>query len=446
MMSNIDILTLTSYFIGSFACCLGIIFVSKFLLHCNLKSIKFYRYLLIIFFTFFYIINSLVFDNIAKLLGTLLILFFNYKLIFSKNNKDSFLYSIATCLIFIISETLFAFLTSVIDLLFVTNYGQIIIKSPIANLIISLFACLITYLVRNKVKKNIEILNKKNNVLIAFIGFVTALVTLASIYKLSINNWRLNYTFILNMIIIYGCISLMIILIRQYIESKEASEKYKIHEEYLKTAADLIEKYSSTIHKYNNNLIAIKGYINNDIDEANKYIDSLLDVYKDKKYSWFSKLNNITIDSIRYMLYYKLSKAEGLNLKLSIIVSKELKKQKFKNLSIHEMGYLSDIMGEYLDNAIYAANESLEKELILDIFIENNKLNFIISNTYKEKFDIKLITKNGYTTKGKGHGLGLYEIDKIIRKNEFIDNCYEVQDNYFIVKLSLDIIEFSDKK
>ena len=104
------------------------------------------------------------------------------------------------------------------------------------------------------------------------------------------------------------------------------------------------------------------------------------------------------------------------------------------------------MIGEYFDNAIYAASESSEKELNLDLFLNDNKYIFILSNTYKENFDIKLINKNGYTTKGKGHGLGLYEIDKIIKKSKFIDSSYEVVDNYFVVNLTLNIIKQVEKK
>ena len=43
---------------------------------------------------------------------------------------------------------------------------------------------------------------------------------------------------------------------------------------------------------------------------------------------------------------------------------------------------------------------------------EDNKIVFTIANTYSGEIDLSLITKNGYTTKGKGHGLGLYDIDK----------------------------------
>ena len=129
-------------------------------------------------------------------------------------------------------------------------------------------------------------------------------------------------------------------------------------------------------------------------------------------------------------------------MKISVNVSGELKKViDFKC----DINILLDMIGEYFDNAIYASNESLEKQLILDLFLENDKIVFIITNTYKEKFDVKSITKNGYTTKGNGHGFGLYEIDKIIKKNEFINCNYEVIDNYFIVNLSINVI-FKDNK
>ena len=78
---------------------------------------------------------------------------------------------------------------------------------------------------------------------------------------------------------------------------------------------------------------------------------------------------------------------------------------------------------------------------MLDIFTQDDKINFIISNTYKNDFDIDLITKSEYSTKGKGHGLGLYDIDKQLKKINYIDIDYKKIDNYFVVEVELDIIE-----
>ena len=439
MMMKFDILTWINYFVGAFACCMGILYTSKILLEVDLSKIKIYKYLLVFVFTIFYIINSLVFDNIIKLFGTLLILFLNYKILFNQNNSNSIIYSIVTCLLFTISETLFAILISTIDLIFSSDFGEVVIKSMFANIIISILVCGLSFVFKSTLKKYVKKITDNNSANITVIGIVIMFITLASIYKLSNNSWEFNYSFVLNIIIIVGCILLMIVMMLQYIKNKEVTQKYKTQQEYLKTSADLIEKYSSTIHKYKNNLITIKGYVNNDKEKANTYIDSLLDNYKAKKYSWFSKINYFEIDTLRYLIYYKLSKAEDNNLKLVVTVSKELKDVKYRELPVNEVGILSDIIGEYLDNAIYAASESDEKILVLDIFTQDDKINFVISNTYKNDFDINLITKSGYTTKVLS--IKKKKLVRQIKKINCIDIDYKKIDNYFIVEAKLDIIE-----
>jgi len=215
--------------------------------------------------------------------------------------------------------------------------------------------------------------------------------------------------------------------------------KYELLNDYLKTSADLIEKYSSTVHKYKNNLIALKGYMKTDMKEANNYIDELLENYKTKKYNWFSKINFIKIDTIRYFIYYKLIKAEELNLRILTTVSDDIKMIGNKLLKINQINIILEIIGEYFDNAIYASNESLEKELNLNLYILENKLIFELANTYKNKFDINLITKNGYTTKGKTHGLGLFDVEKAIKRNDFLNNEYQIIDKYFVAKLLVNL-------
>lgn len=300
------------------------------------------------------------------------------------------------------------------------------------------FICWLNNLILKKIiLKKTKINSKKFNIifLIIYIIFIITVV----IYNLYKNNFKITQTIILNTIIVVGSLSLIFVLIRQYLKNKEIINKYKLLEEYLKTSADLIEKYSSTIHKYKNNLITIKGCMNSNLGDANNYIDELLDNFKTKKYNWFSKINYIKIDSIRYLIYYKLSKAEELNLKISVNVSKDVKNIKNDVLDTQEIGNLLEILGEYFDNAIYASHESKEKELNFILYEENEDLVFTIANTYLNKINLTSITKNGYTTKGNGHGLGLYDVEKTIKENTFLKSNYEVADEYFIVTLTVNI-------
>lgn len=445
-MKNIDVLTMINYFIGSFSCCFSLFISGKILLNKKILKSNVVDYLLLVIFSVFLIFNSLIIDNVLKILGTLLVFFSVFKFILKSTIHDSFVYSVITCLIFLLGEVTFALFISLFDLIFNTEISKVVIKSFFGNLFISLISSCYIILLKNVIRKYVAKLKNNNKFYFAFVVFITILIVLSSVYKLSSNSWQFNYSFVLNMIIILGCSCLLIILLKQHFDNKEIADKYILLEDYLKTSASIIEKYSSTIHKYKNNLITIRGYINSDKEKSITYVDSLLENYKEKKYSWVSKINYLEIDTLRYLIYYKLSKAEDNNLKLVITVSNDLKNIKYKELPVNQIGILADIIGEYLDNAIYAATESNEKMLILDLYIQDNIINFVLSNTYKNKFDINSITKSGYTTKGKGHGLGLYDIDKQIKKLPYVEKSYEVMEEYFIVNIKLDIIDNDIKK
>ena len=435
---NYDLMTWIEYFVGAFACCLAIFFSGKIFLNKRLNEIKFYKYFLLVIFSLLLIVNSLLFDNIGKIIGTLCILFLIFKLIFNEDYVNAILYTVVSYILFILSETSVSIFVIIVEEIFEIDVMFSFIKSIFINFVISILSCIYAYFLKNKIKVFVNIINK-NNIFYTFIlGVITIFVAISSMYNLYLNNWTIDYKFVLNIIVIAGCLVLTLVLLKQYLKNKEIMDKYIILEDYLKTSADLVEKHSSTIHKYKNNLIAIKGYLKSDIKEANNYIDTLIENYKTKKYSWFSKLNYIKIDIVRYLVYCKLSKAEALNLKISVDVSSDIKKINNNKLTVYKINILLDIIGEYFDNAIYASNESKEKEINFVLYLENDKLIFILANTYKEKVDLSLITKNGYTTKGKGNGLGLYDIDKTLKSIPCFEVKYELLDNYFVVSLTID--------
>ena len=436
MNFDYDLMTWIVYFIGAFALCLGMFFSGQTLLGVKLKDVKKYNILLLILLSIIMIFNTLIFDNIVKIFGILVILLMINKLVLKKDIRTSFIYSIVIYFCILVSEVTISVIFTIFVNIF--NLDMTIMTSGRTismNIAVALLAYFYARLIRYKVKSIINKLNNSNIVYIIIVGIVTIFVMLSTMYSLYINNWNLNYKLVLHIIIFIGYIGLFLTLLKQYLNSKEISYKYELLNDYLKNSAEIIEKYSSTIHKYKNNLIAIKGYIENNKKEAEKYIDTLLGDFNQKKYNWFNKINYIHIDSMRYLAYYKLSKAETENLKITVDVSKDIKKYKNGFLTTKESNILSEIIGEYFDNAIYASSESKEKELNLMLYDENEKLVFTVANTFKGEINLNIITKNGYTTKGKGHGLGLYDIDKTVRKNEWLSVSYELLENYFVAKL-----------
>jgi len=429
--------------IGSLICSIGMFISAVIILNKSIKNIKLYRCLFLIPISFIIIIYSTNIDNIIKIFCSLFTFSLIFKFILEEKINKCFIYSVVCYLSYIIGEISVIVLILLLNILFKVDLLFILSKSIIGNLIVGIISCITIYFFRNHINKYInKIDNNKTNIIIieAVIGIF---ISISSINYLYIHNWAVKYEFVLTVIVIIGSFILIHSLLKEQLKNKEIIDKYSLLEEYLQTSAFLIEKYSSTVHKYNNNLIAVKGYYKKSISEGDNYVDNLLENYKTKKYSWFSKLNYISFDTIKYLIYYKLSKAEEKNLKIIVNVSKNIKEIDSNLLDMNINSIILEIIGEYFDNALYAASLSVEKELLLNCYLDNNKLIFEIANTFIDAVDINLIYKNGYTTKGKGHGLGLYEVNKSINENECIDGFINIEDNYFVAKLllNLDIIK-----
>ena len=47
------------------------------------------------------------------------------------------------------------------------------------------------------------------------------------------------------------------------------------------------------------------------------------------------------------------------------------------------------------------------------------------------------MNKKGYTTKGNGHGKGLYYVKKILNKTRWLDTSQMFLNNYFVQKIHI---------
>jgi two-component system sensor histidine kinase AgrC len=93
----------------------------------------------------------------------------------------------------------------------------------------------------------------------------------------------------------------------------------------------------------------------------------------------------------------------------------------------------SRILGILMDNAIEASFECSEK--IINIEIRNdlrrNRQLLIIENTYAQKdINIDNIFKKGYSSKPNNTGIGLWEVQQILKKNKNL-NLYTTYDSHF---------------
>ena len=119
--------------------------------------------------------------------------------------------------------------------------------------------------------------------------------------------------------------------------------------------------------------------------------------------------------SIYAILADKYTKANSKNIQIELGIFLDLNSL---NIDTYE---LTRILGILLDNSIEAAQEC-ERKYISVRFLMDNRMNrqlVIVENTYNNKdVDTYKIFEKSYTTKPHNTGLGLWEVNKILKKND----------------------------
>lgn len=200
---------------------------------------------------------------------------------------------------------------------------------------------------------------------------------------------------------------------------------------YNKTLTILYDNIRGFKHDFNNIVQAIGGYIStNNMEGLKDYYSGLMEDCK--------KVNNLAVlnpelinnPAVYSLLTSKYHKAEELNIKMNFEVFLDLTTLNIKSYD------LTRILGILLDNAIEASNKCEEKIINITIRKDNkaNRQLFVIENTYSNKnIDTDRIFEKGYTSKkgdNKSHGLGLWEVRKILNKNNNL-NLFTTKDNKF---------------
>lgn len=326
-------------------------------------------------------------------------------------------------------------------ILFKTDYSACA-NIPIYRFVInmSIYALLfLVYKLLQKLKFNIDILeniNKKNKyILIANVIFAI-IVIFMQIYLIVYYNDKLpSFIILINILslIAYFGISIFSMVKTMKLEKTTADlEQEKLYNKTLQILHDNIRAFK---HDFSNIIAGIGGYVEtDDIEGLKKYYKQLL-----QDCSQVNNLSSLSPDSINNPAVYavlanKYYKADSLGIKINLETFID-----FNNLHM-EIYEFTRILGIFMDNAIEAASECDNR--LINVIIRNdlrqNRQLLIIENTYKNK-DINLdkIYEKGYSTKPKNTGLGLWEVDKIIKKHKNLARYTTKTDEFFKQQLEI---------
>ena len=170
------------------------------------------------------------------------------------------------------------------------------------------------------------------------------------------------------------------------------------------------------------------------MDGLTKYYKSLFDDCNNINNLAAINPESINNPSIYAILADKYNKASSKNIQLELGAFIDLN-------SLHIDTYeLTRILGILLDNSIEAAQEC-DKKYISIRFIMDYRMNrqlVIVENTYKNKdIDTFKIFEKAYTTKPNNTGLGLWEVNKKLKKHDNLAIFTSKDDDLFKQQLEI---------
>lgn len=219
-------------------------------------------------------------------------------------------------------------------------------------------------------------------------------------------------------------------------EQKKADAKQKeITENYINSMEKVLEELRAFKHDYKNIMAEMAAYIREgQIEQLKAYYYKLtqaeeIDKYKDL-HVWKS-LRNIQPMELKGLLYEKVLSLLSKNINLDIKIETDL------YVRYKDMQVINRILGIFIDNALEAAIESVEKKIIIEVKTIENGVSFTIANTCKELPNLAKMFQKGYTTKGKGRGMGLYWVQCILKEKEELIHETNLKSNMIFQKIDI---------
>ncbi len=214
-----------------------------------------------------------------------------------------------------------------------------------------------------------------------------------------------------------------------------ATQKLESAEEYNRSLRILHDNVRAFKHDFDNIVTTIGGYIKtNDMEGLKIYYNELEDDCQRVNNLYLLNPEIINNDGIYNLLTKKYQEADAKDIKFNMTFLLDLSTLHMK---IYEF---ARILGILLDNAIEASSECDEK--IINLEFRNDQSNsrqiILVENTYKDKnIDTDKIYDKGFSSKENHTGLGLWEVRKLVKKNNNVNLHTSKTDKYFSQQLEI---------
>lgn len=406
----------------------------------NYKSKKFW--LCIIGYALYSIIIYKITANFSRVILSYVVAICISCFVFKIPLLKSLLASFFAFLVLFLSESIFVAVS-----MFILKVDLEVLKqSYLAGLTSNLFIAFMMFLLINimHTKKMIkelfeQLYIKKNKIIISV--FVLTILSFSILLYSIFFDISTTYALCLNvaLIIIYSI--LVINIFSQTNKNEKLQQDYdlKINElsEYEKA---LIEK-RKILHNHDNDLIVIRGMIKykKENKKAINYINSLLKESNHIDKLVLQKVEYIPEGGLQGLIHQKIELMKQNNINVYLQVNDNISEINFNKINSKKNKDICTIIGIFLDNALEASADTIQKSVSIVLTKEKKNLVINISNSFKGRIDASKIDEAGYSTKGSNRGFGLDIVKTIIEKNNYIENERHITSNIFNQKLIIKI-------
>lgn len=274
----------------------------------------------------------------------------------------------------------------------------------------------------------------ENKPLLNKLFLILLIIGLSSIAQNITGYFIFEKEYITNIIIMIIFFALSYLFINSRNDYKELSSQYDGLFTYVQNFEDWIEKEQLNRHEYKNQLAVLRCLTKE--KKVKDKIDEILEDSINVEGEVVHQLKSLPKGGLKGLMYYKSAIAQKNKINLTVNISIE-RNSILNKLSEQDIRVLCKLIGIYFDNAIEAAKETRKKVIMIEIYELKDKVNIVFSNTFKQHKNFKDRNKKGVSSKGEGHGNGLYFASKLIDKNEWLEEKQEVIDKYYIQQLTI---------
>lgn len=250
-----------------------------------------------------------------------------------------------------------------------------------------------------------------------------------------------DYAVLISFIVLYSLLTLgmIFVLLKTVKKNYETAKKVEYLENLNKYTENLEVMYNnlrSFKHDYVNIMTSMSGYMEeNKFEELKEFFHNrILPMQKNlsQNNDTLNKLQNLKILELKSILYSKVILAVNQNIETVVDIPEEIDSVNIDTVD------LTRILGIYMDNAIEAAIETENPIINLNVGNIDNDVVIIISNSFIDKgFSPSQLEKKDMTTKGAGHGLGLYNVSEILKNYNNIYHETVIDNGMFTQQLRI---------